>query len=462
MKLTSKTRLQAHLQNQFFRILFFSIIGLLAWLSTRYQFQADWTLNNRHTLSKESRKLLDKLSGPITITAYASQNEELRRPIQELVGRYQRHKPEITLRFVDPFTVPGEVRERQIQADGELIIDYQKRTEHLRQLSEAEMTMVLQRVARTDKRKIAFLQGHGERNPKGLANQDLNKWSEELTKTGFEVSPLSLGLESSIQANVLVIASPQTQLLPGEINLISEYVDKGGNLLWLLDPPGDLHGLEPLAHQLGLVIQHGLVMDPVSRLFGVKNPSIVSVTTEGYGQHPVTIGLEEYLTLFPQTLGIKIEPPANKWKDTILLKTLPQAWLETDDKVLNPTAEPNQVVEYNEGKDLAGPVTLMVALEHEEVTEAKRRPQRIIIAGDSDFLTNALLQYGGNLQLSMKMLNWLAVDDTFIDIPTKVATDLKLNLSNQAILGLGSFFLLVLPMSLISTGIFVWLRRRKA
>ena len=37
-------------------------------------------------------------------------------------------------------------------------------------------------------------------------------------------------------ATVLVITQPQVDLLPGEVDKMMRYVDRGGNLLWLVDP----------------------------------------------------------------------------------------------------------------------------------------------------------------------------------------------------------------------------------
>jgi ABC-type uncharacterized transport system involved in gliding motility auxiliary subunit len=462
MKVTSQTRFQTRFQNSVFIALLFIIIGLIAWLSTRYHFQADWTKNNRYTLAEASQQLLTKLTATLTIVAYVSTDEEKRRPIKELVARYQQHKKDINLRFVDPFTNPGEVREAGVKVNGELVLNYRERLEHLTQLSEKEMSAALQRLARTDHPLIVFLQGHGEHSPTAFFNQDCNRWSEQLEKTGFEVKTLNFGKDAKIPEKTvtLVIASPQTKLLPVETTAITEYLNQGGNLLWLLDPPGDLQGLELLAKQIGLTLQPGTIIDPVSKIFGATTPTMVAITTEGYtNNHPVTSGLEEYLTLFPQTVGLKITPP-DGWEATPLMKTHPQSWSET--------GKIEGAVEYNEGSDINGPLDIAIALEHEQQKSDQKKdetisqPQRIIVVGDSDFITNALLPYGGNQELAMKMINWLSANDTFLDIPTKAATDLELQLSRNTVILLGMTFLFVLPLSLLSTGLFVWLRRRKA
>jgi len=518
MQVTKRTHLQNSLQSTTFMVLLTIAIALIAWLSTRYEIKADWTVNNRHTLSEASQKLLAELKGPITITAYASDEENLRGPIKDLVERYQREKTDLTLRFVDPLTTPGESRERGIQFNGELIIDYQNRTEHVRQippsLSEQILTSALQRVIRTDNRFIAFLEGHGERSATAFESHDLSQWVQALRNSGFNMQTLNLAQIAQMPDNIkaLVIASPRNKLLPTEIKLITNYIDKGGNLLWLTDPSVPLQGLEALAKKIGLTVHPGMIIDLRSQYVG-----FVPITTTEYGRHPITSGVSEYLTLFPQAQGITVEPPEEEnWVETALLTSHDQSWSET--------GEINENLEYNEKTDIEGPLEIAIALvrdkpdtaqsktQIEDTTESQTeddskadtthdaekdiqddskevaqedsdaseteenetdietdiqeepvvQEQRVIIIGDGDFLSNAYVGYGSNLDLGVKMMNWLAEDDSMVQIPTKTAVDLSLTLSSNAVVLLGGFFLFLLPIGLIATGISVWLRRRKA
>jgi ABC-type uncharacterized transport system involved in gliding motility auxiliary subunit len=489
MKVTKGTHLQATFQNSLFTVLLIIVVGLIAWLSERYEVKTDWTVNNLHSLSKASKSLLDTMQEPIKITAYASKDNNLRNDIQDIVERYQWHKKDISLHFVDPFTVPGEVRERGVQADGELIIDYQGRSEHLRQspLSEQDLTSALQRVARTDNRLIVFLEGHGERSVNNGTDYDLDQWALALKNIGFKVESLNLGEGTGIpdNTNVLVIATPQNKLFPGEVSMIIEYLEhKRGNILWLLDPSVSLAGLEPLAKIAGLTVQPGMIVDPTSQLFG-NSPAVVSITTSGYHPHPITLGLENQLTLFPQASGLLVVPPKDEnWLEDPLLTTNPQAWSET--------GESEGIVQYDEGVDINGPLNIAYALVREEdhnhnhkkeseteksetdtseadaedledTDDLDNKEQRMIIFGESDFLSNAYIGYGANMELGDKMMNWLAEDDDFIDIPSKTAVDLSLDLSPNEQIFLGSLFLFLLPIFLVGIGIMVFLlRRRKA
>jgi len=231
MKITITSRLQSQLNSIVMVLLILSLAGLLAWLSVRYQTQMDWTQNGRHTLSHASQEVLSRIEGPVEITAYAREDGNLRQTVEKIVGRYQRLKPDMRLHFVNPDAVPDEVRNLGITVNGELLVRYQDRNEHVKTGTEEEFTNALERLVRGTEHWLAFLEGHGERDPLGLAKHDLILWTTQLVSRGFKIQPLNLANAQVIPGNtqVLVIASPTVDLLPGEITLIVEYLLRGGD-----------------------------------------------------------------------------------------------------------------------------------------------------------------------------------------------------------------------------------------
>lgn len=452
MHVTPKSRLSIRLQNILFVLVFLVLIGMLAWLSTRYVYQADWTAGARNTLSPASQTLLKRLSGPLTITAYASEIQPLRKNISEMVKRYQRYKPDIRLSFVNPQTEPQRVRDLGISMDGELLLTYGARTEKLQDISEQSFTNALQKVARTDKRWLVFLSGHGERNPQGIANHDLGNWGRQLESKGFSVQTVNLAEAPQLPANtnVLVIAAPQVDLLPGEVKLIREFINKGGNLLWLSDP-GPLHKLEAVAEQLGVEFKPGIIVDPNAQLFGVDNPDFAVVAS--YAGHPITQNFNS-ITLFPRAAGIDMQAPEG-WQAQPFLTTLPRSWSET--------GELKGEIQFDAGSDSQGPLDIGVSLTREPPVSAstQRTQQRVVVMGDGDFVSNMYLGNGGNLNLGLNIVNWLSHDDKLIAIGAATAPDTTLNLSRTASLMIGFGFLFVLPLALLGAGLTIWLKRRK-
>jgi ABC-type uncharacterized transport system involved in gliding motility auxiliary subunit len=459
VQITPRARLLLRLQGWIFIALFTAVIGLLAWISTldSYVYQADWTTGGRNTVSEDTRKLLAKLTEPVTITAYASEDATLREQIRDRVGSYQRFKPDITLEFVNPDTVPEQVRSDGVTIDGELVVRYGGRSEHVQALNEQTLTNALLRVSRQEQRWIVFVSGHGERDPHGEANADLGAFTKELERNGLKVQTVNLA-ENAIPGNtsLLVIAGPRVNLLPGEVTRLRDYVTGGGNLLWLGEP-GKLAALEPLAEQLGIAFLPGVVVDATTQAFGINDPSFAIVTA--YPNHPVTQDFKA-ITVFPEAAALEIREDPH-WQATPILSTLPRSWTEL--------GELKGEIQFDANTDeRAGPLDIGVALTAtppaDQTADASGPPpheQRVIVTGDGDFLSNTYLGNAGNLNLGLDMVHWLSHDDAFINIRVKPAPDTTLELGriSMAVIGLGS--LIGMPLLLLGSGLGIWLRRRR-
>jgi ABC-type uncharacterized transport system involved in gliding motility auxiliary subunit len=452
MKITRRSRLMLRLQGLLFILLFSVFIGMLAWLSTIYVYQADWTASSRNTISDDTRKLLDGMKAPISVTAFVQENKLLRTQIQDVIGSYQRFKDNISLEFVNPDTAPERVRELGITTNGELVISYRGRSENIRKLSEQQLTNALLRISRQEDRWIVFVAGHGERSPFGQANHGLGLFGKELERKGYNIQTVNLA-EAEIPWNThtLVLASPRVKLLPGEIQRLEEYLEEGGNLLWLSEP-GEQQGLEPLAEKLGIEFLPGRVVDATAQMFGVENPEFVVVT--GYPRHAITNDMDT-VTIFPEATALNVNDPQT-WDSLPLLLTLERAWTEL--------GKLEGDISFDPGTDeRAGPLQIGILLARSRtiVEGQDALQQRVIVIGDGDFLSNTYLGNAGNLELGLNVIHWLSHDEALIDIHVKSAPDTSLVLGklSQAVIGLG--FLLGLPALLLISGLVIWIRRRR-
>ncbi len=447
MRTPRQSRVRMRLASSSSVVLFLIAVGLLMALSRQYHRQFDWTESGRNSLSQASVTLLKRLPKPITITAFATDKRNLRMRISELVARYQRHDSNIALHFVNPDKDPGRARAAGIRFDGELLVQYGNQTQTVDQVNEQSLTNALARAGRSGQRSVVFLSGQGERSPDGDANFDLSTWVAQMNKRGLKTRSLTLGATGRIpkKTSVLVIASPTARFLPGEVKEVEHYVRHGGNLLWLSDP-GSRQGLTPLAEMLGVQFQPGVIVDPVSQLL-TGGQSATDVVITRYGEQPVVRGFN-LMTLFPQAGGLTFKQPKH-WQAQVIIDTSPTAW--------SATGPLGKVTRFRKGKDIPGPLNIGVALTHERA----KRQQRVAIIGNGNFLSNAFIGNGGNLDLGMNLINWLSNDDAYINVPTRTAPDLRLDLSRtaEAVIGIG--FLVVLPLVLLASGVGIWLRRRK-
>lgn len=446
-KVTVKSLRGARLASGGFVLLLLAIIGVCLWLANTYHLRLDWTHTGRNSVSVATVRALETLKQPVKITAFASENRELRKSITDLVGRYQQRKPDIKLEFANPDSDPARTRATGIRFDGELLIEVGNAREPLSQLSEEQLTNALLRLARSGERWIVFLAGHGERDPEGRANHDYGTFGEAMSKRGLKARRITLAENMQIPANTaaLVIAGARTDYAPGEVAAMRKFVADGGNLLWLQDPES-LHGLTPLADDLGIQFARGTISDPLSQLVtGVTDGNFMVATQ--YGSQAAVRGFE-LTTLFPEAGALRHEAPPG-WRDEPIIESSPQSWLEST---------PGGNAKFDTGRDRRGPLTVALAMTH----SLEKREQRVIVVADGDFLANQFIANGGNLDLGMNFVNWVSGDESFINIPPTTSPDQQLNLTRTGQMWIGIGFLFALPLLFLAGGTLVWWRRRRA
>ena len=456
MEITKISRNQLRIQNVVFIALFSISIALLAGLSNKYNFESDWTNNNRNTLSDVSIKLLQQIPAPVKITTFIPDGNLLsnRQYIKELVGKYQKYKKDITLEIINPDTSPDLVRQLKVTSYGEVVVEYEGRNEHITQLKEQTLSNTLQRLLRQGERRLLFVTGHGERKPDGRANYDWNDFSEKLKIKGITTELLKLNETPNIpDVAAIVIASPQVDYLPGEVKLIIDYVKRGGNVLWVQEPGKSLFGLQPLAELLGINFYPGTIVDPTAQMMNVNDPSFSIVTN--YPTHAITRDFQ-YISIFPKAVGIIHAAVKEDWLAKPFLQTVARSWSETG--VLK------GAIDYNADTDIVGPLTIGLSLTRKDKEEADKnsKKQRIVILGDGDFLSNTYLGNQGNLNIGHNIINWISNDDSFISIPSSSAADSQINISDLMGAVIGLFFLIILPLALLVSGTLIWYKRRSA
>ncbi len=452
MNLTKKLRLQMLLQNSAFAILLMAIAVLILFLTRDLKPQWDATHNQRHTLGDASAGVLKQLQGPVTITAYATKEDpvmgDVRQQISEFVAPYRLAKPDLVLKFVDPREQPKQTTAAGIRSNGEMLVEFGGRSEHLSQASEQALTNLLMRLLRGKERTVAVMDGHGERKIDGNANHDLGEFGRQLGQKGFRTQSLSLLQAPEVPDNValLIIASPRADVLPGEVGKIKRYLDKGGNLLWLIDQE-PLRGLQPVADLLGLTLTAGTVIDPdAGRL---QAPATLALSSN-YGHHAITDG-NTLASVFPFARKIAFSESAKDWQRATLVEVAQNGWLEL--------GSIEGKVRFDKDQDVKGPIVVASALER----KVENKQQRVVVVGSGHFLANQFVTLLGNIDVGVNMVNWLSGDDNLINVQPRANPDSNYSVSSPAAYyAMALFFLIALPLTFLGTGVAIWWRRRKA
>lgn len=477
MKMSKTAHRWIGLQNGIFYLLFMLAIGLLGWLGHQYKLEADWTYGSRNSLSQPTQTLLKTLDKPLKFIAYIPDNLALQDQLSKIVDKYKRVKADTTLEFVNPDLDPVRAKQDGIDSSGQLAIHLGEKSEVVEETGESIIANAIQRMSRGGERLVVFLEGHGERNPLSSESNGMSQLATALQRNGFKIQPHNLVRTQSVPQNAsfVVIASPQQDLLPGEVDVLKRYVEQGGNLLWLQDP-GGLHGLQGLEELLGVQVFDGTIIDAnetLQALLGINHPAVVPVVD--YGKSPIVQKLDGVQTLFPFATMVARDPTAGEkdgsliWQADEFLNTLPTSWLETSGTL-------EGAVKFDEGGgDQAGPLPIGIALTRTlETAESATSPlaersrsqrggseQRAVVLGDSDFMLNSFVGHGANLDLASNIFNWLSADDNLLEVPISRAPDTQMELGETRGVILASFFLLGLPAGLLLAGVLIWWRRRK-
>ena len=439
------------LRNLLFVLLLLGIASGLGYLATRYSVQRDITHNASNSLEPASVEVLRQLGGPVNITVYATEQDarlgDIRKIIRNFMSLYQRYKPDIKLIFIDPEQEPEKTRAARVQLNGEMVVEYAGRSEHLTQLNEPILTGALLRLAHSRDQTVMYLDGHGERKLDGIANHDLGEpFGAKLKQNGFRIGSLNLALAQEVPSNVgvLVITQPQVDLMPGEMDKLLRYVERGGNLLWLVDAE-PLHGLERLAEKLDLLLPPGTVIDPAAS--GMNAPATWSLGAV-YPPHAITRNFN-LITAFPSARPLSWNENPD-WQHSVLVEVAARGWVSRN--------APGAMPRFDKQHDTPGPAIIAVALQR----NINDREQRIVVVGNGAFLANSFAGNGGNVDLGVNMVNWLAGEEHLITLQPRAAKDSNLTLSKTQLTAIGIGFLFGLPLLLAGGGIYIWWKRRRA
>ncbi|TVQ85999.1 MAG: ABC transporter [Chromatiaceae bacterium] len=474
-----------------YALLLFALLVLGGWLGSRHEQVWDWTSTRRNSLSAASEAVLARLQPGLDIRVFSAPGTPVGRAVEQLLQRYRRSRPDLRIRYVDPHLFPEQARAAEVRLHGQLLLEYQGRRETLQVLDEASLTNAIARLMLTDPPWIAVLEGHGERALHSAAGSDIGRLGQLLEQRGLRVRPLDLASQPAIpdNAGLLLLSLPTIDLFPGEAAAIRAYLKRGGNLLWLLDPPasaGDsaagspLRGLEPIADYLGIALLPGQIVDAAGAAFSQEAPTLAVLAD--WPDHPLGRSMTQP-ALFPGAVAFAVTM-APGWLLETTLGTGALSWNETGtirgEIARDPTAG-----------EQAGPLPLALVLSRPHPATAPANPdpdrdpgagpepsadpapattdpgatpprQRVILVGDGDFLSNAHLDQGANQTLALRMVRWLLGREDLVEIPATPAAAPALQLPPARALAIRLGTLLILPLLLVGTGLLIHWQRARA
>jgi hypothetical protein len=473
----------------FFSALFLAGIVAMSFLMVRNSgVSFDLTQSESYTLSPETLQVLRGVIRPMQVTGFYTARAL---PAREIDNQFfQRYVTAtngmIRVLYIDPDEAPAVAQAYNVQEDGDVFLvflnpdgtpDLTTRQPVPRSGNqERDMTGAIMRMLFAGSTTIYFVTSHGTRDAQDLTTPEGLGTINELLKTiGYITAPVDLsalaqsGGDIPADARTVIIARPLLDFNEQEVGLIDRYLDRGGSILlmpdvqftpdFFLKQSGIFNNY--LAANYGIRALDAAIVDPAA-----SSGTALDIISAVVVANTVTPNLDPAVNpaLFRLSRAIEVTPPtiANVVNGQFV-STSPEGYAETNLTELGTT----NTFAYNDGQDIRGPIVIAAWAEDQNTRG------RIVLIGDSDFVTNGQLNPNptgeivtrfGNGILLTDTITWLTNTSQSVEFaPSSVGIGLPLlTLDNETRNIVAFVAIVLLPGVVLAAGVFIWLRRSRA
>ncbi len=454
----------------------------------------DFSRDRKYALSPRTKQFLGTLNKPVKLIVYMNpQTSPLQGDAASLVEEYRVAQPKtINIEQVDPLrnvTRASEVQTKYklIQQENAIIVDggdghtkiitedklaevdrsgaeYGQPPQITGFTGEQAITSALIEVTEGKKSVVYYVQGHGEEAvgaDKALKTLGTLFESDHLTTT--EINLLNIEAVPA-DAGMVIFFGPKYDLSDREIKVLTDYWEKGGRILLLLDPDAATPHLAGFLGTVGIKADDDRLIGArkmAGNLIGIMRDSYLNAagtTTIAQALEGITVilpGATQSLTLDAQRVAsanIRVEP---------LLQALDGFWGEADYKNVEEEIQNGTGVYFDKDRDKAGPLYAAATVQKGALGDKRVQTNsaRMIVVSNSTFVANkSLTEASANFFLNG--VNWLLEREALIGIPPKQIKTFSLSLTDPQIGRVFWLSVLAIPGACLLLGILVWWRRR--
>ncbi len=482
-------------------VLLFVALTFVNYLTMRYKHRFDLTKNRFNTLSAQTLKILrEKVKSPLHITYYyaSGRGGGLPPEVQRLLRNYEGNSRHIRVEFVDVIANLQRARTDGVFGGVTTILKYPEIPNAVDRLTaipdESAITGSILKLTSSRKKRIYFMQGHGERSLTGFDEDALSNAKSALEKLNYMVESLPL-LEKGSRitkeieekkeekkdehhgekkneppsnvtqgVDVLVIAGPHTDLNEDEDRAVRDYLDERGKLLLLLDPPETkLHQAMPRFQKL--IADHGGEILPgmmATTALALTNEGLQTVPQYGFRLQPNEPSTHFILKGVPAACAFYGVLPMKRKVSTEPGQTYTPLFQTTERMLAVPITAGGAVKITN--KEPHGPFDAAFVAEQNVVEETRKPRWRMVVVGDSDWASNRFILSDANQALFTSIINWLSEEEAIIDIPAKPPVTNTFGTGAEAdmnkIMRTVLVVVVAVPLGVLVFGTMVWWQRR--
>ena len=444
----------------FMTSIFLGIIILINAISTLYYHRFDTSSLSQFTLTPQTVKVLTDLKTPLKTTGFFIPEDpyNIGNYIKILLDEYQNKSRQINVQIIDPDQHPDQAKKYEITEYQTVVFESGKKRrlvppsrfvmvdesgKPIGVKAEHSFTSAILEVTGIVQKHVYFLTGHGEAD----IESKFQKVKEGLLDDLYLVDELNLKTNPEIPDDcaVLVIAAPRKELSINELKIFFTYLLKGGQTLILTDP-GSKSNLISSLKAWGIEVADGTIIDPASSVAPNKDMPLVP-SDRNYFLLP-EVYFPGAAAIIPQENlpgSIQVMP---------LVYTDKSSWL---DKNFETGKEPVFNPDIEKMESLA--IGVMV-VKSPSASSAKNKFTRVIVIGDSDFVSNSHFSNANNGDLFLNSINWLAEETSLISIRRNVQPFRRLVITQGQTYFIKYSSVALLPFIFLIIAGIIWWRRR--
>jgi ABC-type uncharacterized transport system involved in gliding motility auxiliary subunit len=421
----------------------------------------DYTKEKLHSVSEQTKSILKNLDSDLQVKAFFAENQpeslSQKAAFKDVADLYAAESPKVRVTFINPVKRPDEAKANEVTNSGTVAIEYKGKKAKFDELTEQGFTNAIIKITRDKNKSIYFVTGHGERAIDSSDTSGAQNFKKYLSDASYDVKTLSFLEKQQVpdDAAVVIIAGPQTAYFEVELSALKDFLYKGGKLFIAIDP-GTKTNLASFVQTLGVEFKNNYILDQLGQMVGGGGATAVGINYST--TNDITKRFKQGMTVFHLASQIKVvkeKPPGFNIEE--IVKSSPASFSKDELK--------GDRVQFNEGKDERGPLTIVAMSSGTlKVQPGKPAPQEFqaVIAGDSDFITNQLIDAQLNHDLGLNIIASLAKDKELVSISPKTSqgTAITITQVQSTILYYGLVF--ILPLMIFFAGGTVWYRRRTA
>ncbi|MCX7921168.1 MAG: GldG family protein [Clostridia bacterium] len=434
----------------------------------------DLTQNKMYSIGDTTKDILKGLNKDVEIYGLfddtkAEGNDGFKQ-VKEVLNQYTKESGKVKVSFIDPDKQPGFVKEKidpnglvkDLKA-GDFVVKsgskikkvtgtdiFQTQYSQTGQpessyfIGEQSFTGAIKYVTSEKTPTVYFTEGHKE----GTLDSEYTVLKKQLEINNYDVKSINLMLQAKVPENaeILMVLSPQADLAVSEKDVIKEFLNNGGKVVFMFDYielNPKFTQVEDILKDYNLSLNYDKVRENDQNRHYPGNPYAIAVDVKKNQINPLDSTL-----LLANSRSINV---LKDQKEGLTVTSL----MKTSDKAVG------EQVDKAAGSEIPGPLDLAVAAE----SNKGGKNSKVIVMGNGFFVNDSAYQvygpyYENGMSFFLGSLNWMMDSKDNVVIPPKTVEAQVIDITEQQSNITLALTLGLLPLTILGAGMFIWMRRR--